>query len=294
MVKLRNEAINKEDILEYLQESSDFAFEVSVLRRLVSLGFSCEHAGTYEDPITKKTREFDIRARKCLIDEPGFKLNISLSVECKNIRDNFPLLVHCMPREESECYLDLVWASKPANYFPRYENAKRVSLEGTETPYEHRIAVGKSCDQIGRRATQAAEITGNDGDVFEKISQAINAGYDLLREAHYAADKSVDVVTVVVPVLVVPDDRIWTVWYKQTGEVEREPTKEGNIEYYLDKSWLVGDSSNEYQIRYYLSHLEIVQIQAIADMINKYTQLSAFASRSELNEIKLRVLKKRA
>lgn len=294
MAKLKNEPINKDDILEYLQESSDFAFEVSVLRSLVSLGFSCEHAGTYEDPITKKTREFDIRARKRLIDESDFKLNISLSVECKNLRDNFPLLVHCMPRENSECYVDLIWASEPANLFPPYENTMRVPLDGSDSPYEVLMAVGKSCDQIGRRATQAAEITGNDGDVFEKISQAINAGYDLIKEAHYSAEKGIEVVTLVVPVLVVPNDRIWTVWYKRTGEIEREPVKEGNVEYYLNKSWLVGDSSSEYQRRYCLSHLEIVQIQGIAEMINKYTKLSALASSIKLNEQKLRTLEQRA
>lgn len=293
MAKLKDEPIDKNDILEYLQESSDFAFEVSVLKNLVSLGFSCEHAGTYEDPITKKTREFDIRARKCLIDDPDLRLNISLSVECKNLRDNFPLLVHCMPRGESECYVDLIWASEPVNYIPPYENAMRIPLDGSDSPYENLMAVGKSCDQIGRRATQAAEIIGNDGDVFEKISQAISAGYDLINEAHYAAEKGIDVVTLVVPILVVPNDRIWTVWYKRTGEIEREPIKEGNVEYYLDKSWLVGDSSYEFQRRYYLSHLEIVQIQGIAEMVNKYMKLSVLASSSTLKEQKIRTLERK-
>lgn len=293
MAKLRDKPINKEDILEYLKESSDFAFEISVLRKLVSLGFSCEHAGTYEDPITKKTREFDIRARKLLIDEPDFKVNVSLSVECKNLRDNFPLVIHCMPRKKTECYLDLIWASEPANYIPPYEKAMRVPLEVNEAPYEYRMAVGKSCDQVGRRASQAAEIIGNDSDVFEKISQAINASYDLISESHYAADKGIDVVSLVIPVFVVPDDRLWTVWYKKTGEIEREPTNEINVEYYLDKSWLVGSSSNELQRRYYLSHLEIIQVQGVADLINKYAQLPSLSSRSHLDTVKFRAVERR-
>ena len=293
MAKLKNVPINKDDILEYLELSSDFAFEVSVLRKLVSLGFVCEHAGTYEDPITRKTREFDIRARKRLIDDPDFQLNISLSVECKNLRENFPLVVHCMPREENECFVDLVWASEPENHFPKYENAMRVPLYEVDSPYEKLMAVGKSCDQVGRRDTQAAEVIGNDGDVFEKISQAINAGYDLIEEAHYAAEKNIDVVTIVVPVLVIPNERVWSVWYKRTGEIEREPTKESNIEYYLGKSWLVGDPSQEYERRYFLSHLEITQIQSLADMVSKYTQLSAFASRDKLNGHKLQELERR-
>ena len=62
MAKLKNEPISKSDILEYLESSSDFAFEVSVLKKLVALGFVCEHSGTYEDPVTGKTRELGIYA----------------------------------------------------------------------------------------------------------------------------------------------------------------------------------------------------------------------------------------
>lgn len=265
-----------------MKESSDFAFEVSVLRQLIALGFACEHAGTYEDPITKKTREYDIRARKCLIDESDFKLNISLSIECKNLKDYYPLLVHCMPRKENELYLDLIWASETEHHIGHSAHARRIRLKSNNTPYQKGAALGKSCDQIGRKATPAAEIIGGDGDVFEKISQAINAAYDLIKEAHYAAEKKLDVVTLVIPVLVVPNDRIWSVWYKETGDLESEPAKKNNIEYYLDKCWRVGDPSDELPRRYYLSYLEIVESQAISKMINKYTQLSAFTSRDAL------------
>lgn len=190
MAKLKDAPITKEDITEYLQELSDFAFEVMVLRKLTSLGFTCEHAGTYEDPITKKTREFDIRARKCLIDEEDIKLNISLSIECKNLKSNFPLVVHCMPRAENERFLDLIWASEPHSYIPHYEYAMRIPLVDDNSPYVKLDPVGKSCDQVGRRATQNAELIGSDGDVFDKISQAINAGYELIKEAHYASEKT--------------------------------------------------------------------------------------------------------
>lgn len=292
--KLKNDPITKDDIAEYLQESSDFAFEVLVLRKLTSLGFTCEHAGTYEDPITKKTREFDIRATKRLIAEPNFYLNITLSVECKNLKKNFPLVVHCMPREENERYLDLVWASEIQYHLMVYENAMRVPLKNEDSPYEKNGVVGKSCDQVGRRANQNGELISNDGDVFDKISQAINAAYDLLKKAHYAADKVLDVITLVIPVLVVPNDRIWTVCYKKTGEIEREPTIEGNVEYYLGKSWLVGDLPNEIKRRYYLSHLEIVHIDKINEMIEKYTRIPSINSSTELKTRKECVLDERA
>jgi len=33
-------------------------------KKISQLGFDCRHSGTYEDPITAKTREYDIRADK--------------------------------------------------------------------------------------------------------------------------------------------------------------------------------------------------------------------------------------
>lgn len=290
MAKLKDDPVTKNDINEYIKEYSDFSFEVKVLKKLISLGFNCDHAGTYEDPITKKTREFDIRAKKCLIDEPKFKLNICLSVECKNLRNNFPLVVHCMPRQKNECYLDLIWAYKSdsPSVIPKY--SMRVPLKDEASPYKQLDAVGKSCDQVGRRATQSGEIIGNDGDVFEKISQAINAGYDLIQKAHYEADKGIDVISIVVPVLIVPNNSVWSVWYNLQGEIEREPTQESNVEYYLNKSWLVGNSSAEYSTRYYISHLEIAQIDSIKKMIDKYTENEAISSSEKLKLLQLEVL----
>lgn len=102
MVKLLDQRIEKDDIEEYLNSYSDFSFEVKVLKNFISLGFDCEHSGTYEDPITKKTREFDIRAWKIFNINENTTFRLGIAVECKNIRKNFPLVVHCMPRTESE------------------------------------------------------------------------------------------------------------------------------------------------------------------------------------------------
>lgn len=294
MAKLRDNAITKLDITDYLNQYSDFSFEVVVLKKLISLGFDCEHAGTYEDPITKKTREFDIRAKKTIINEQKFQLNISLSVECKNLKSNFPLIVHCMPREKQECYLDLIWASKPQSYIGQYENAMRIPLEENDSPYKLLDAVGKSCDQVGRKDSHLGEVIGNDGDVFDKISQAINAAHDLVKDAHYDAENGLDVITLVIPVLVVPNEKIWSVWYTQTGEIEREPTLEKNIEYYLNKGWLIGNPMHEYQRRYYLSHLEIVQVGYLSEMVEKYITMPILNSLDELMTKKLQVIQNRS
>ena len=61
--KLKPAPVTLKDLNEYLSEStSDFSFELEVLKELRSHHLKCEHGGHYEDPVTKKSREFDIRA----------------------------------------------------------------------------------------------------------------------------------------------------------------------------------------------------------------------------------------
>lgn len=83
MAKLRDDEISLSDIEEYLKDSSDFGFEIRILKLLSGLGFTAQHGGIYQDPITNKNREFDIRAEK---EFAGKK--ISIAVECKNLRRN--------------------------------------------------------------------------------------------------------------------------------------------------------------------------------------------------------------
>ena len=46
MAKLLDRKIEKDNIEEYLNNFSDFSFEVKVLKILTSIGFDCEHLGT--------------------------------------------------------------------------------------------------------------------------------------------------------------------------------------------------------------------------------------------------------
>jgi hypothetical protein len=66
MAKLKTDEILPEDLVEYLNSYSDFSFELAVLKMLRTSDIDCEHGGYYEDPITKKSREFDIRAIKTI------------------------------------------------------------------------------------------------------------------------------------------------------------------------------------------------------------------------------------
>jgi len=270
MAKLLDQSIEKDDIEEYLNSYSDFSFEVKVLKIFTSLGFDCEHSGTYEDPITKKTREFDIRAWKLFDLNENTTFRLGMAIECKNIRKNFPLVVHCMPRTESEAYHHIVWSHMPSDdpymISPFVEFGRRVRLGTDESIYLVGEIVGKSCDQVGRRASQHGEIIGFDREVFDKISQSLNSAFDILQSSHYAGDRESTIISLILPVLV------WIVSYDIDGNITEGPKIVSRIPYYIDKSWRVGGNGKELAVWYYMSHLEIVEIDYLNELIEIHTK----------------------
>ena len=279
MAKLKDIKISAADINEYLNSYSDFSFEVKTQKELINLGFQCQHGGTYEDPITGKSREFDIRATKRFEYHPNFIYRLCLSVECKNIRANYPLILHCSPRTEKESYQDLVWSRIAEGGIARqlFDRAFPCVLKGDDSVYAIKDPVGKSCDQVGRKDDKNAELLSSDGDVFEKISQAINSSYDLIRSSHYAGDEEVTIVSNVVPVLVVPNGRLWAVWYDNSGEIVEGPMPVSAASYYIGKTWSIKGHTNTQHYR--LSHLEIVEFGSLPEFVNKQSSAEKFSSK---------------
>ncbi|NCP67948.1 hypothetical protein GW832_06605 [bacterium] len=274
MSKLSPDPITQSDIKKYLNNYSDFSFELQVLKKFTDLGFECSHGGTYEDPVTNKSREYDIRA---LLKKKFIRVH--LSIECKNLRENFPLVVHCLERKENESYNELIFTFKPETptqqigpvsmplpsvfiEFSRSIKVQQFSL------YEKKQFVAKSADQVGKR-NDNGEITSTDGEVFDKISQAINSSIDLITEAHYLdTDISPAYLTLVCPVLVIPDSSLWQAKYSDTGEQIEEPEQINHVSYYIGKEWTVGDKIHS--LNYTLSHLEIVTFSEIQNFVEKY------------------------
>ncbi len=109
MAKLKSTPITENDLNEFLASESDFAFEMTVLSLLRKIGFNSLHSGTYQDPVTKKIRQFDLRAGK---NEGDFLL--TLAGECKNLGVNFPLLITAVPRTIDEAFHEgrCMWLTK--------------------------------------------------------------------------------------------------------------------------------------------------------------------------------------
>src|SRR6266566_3437458 len=126
--------ISETDVREYLATAADFSFEMRVLEQLRGLDFQCQHGGMYRDSVTGKPRQFDIHAERSvrLVDFQNAAYRLRLAVECTNLRDTSPLLVHATRRTDAEAYHELV-VRRPANnpQLPDWPMTRRVKERGS-------------------------------------------------------------------------------------------------------------------------------------------------------------------
>lgn len=243
MAKLNSDAITQLDLVEYLDGHSDFSFEIKTLNALIGVGFICEHAGTYVDPATQLPREFDIRATL----QMG-KRFLRLAVECKNLRPNYPLLVSCLPRRAEEAFHELSYSVNPdTNPFEvpsgfvapfMIPHSKSVRLTDAGSLYPVGEPVGKSCDQVGRPSQGDGFVSGH-SDVYAKWSQALSSADYLTRLAHSdGRDRTGDVaMSLVFPLVVVPDGRLWQTVYDANGNRISDPKPIDRCSYFVNRTY---------------------------------------------------------
>jgi hypothetical protein len=139
MAKLVSDPITADDLSKYL-ETSDFQLELDVFNSLASRGMQPSHAGTYTDPVTAKDRQYDIRAEI----NHGI-CSLKLAVECKNLKENLPLLISQVPRMIDESYHEVILGrrhSHPVESGDIYRARNQI--------FHSRKPVGKSATQVGK------------------------------------------------------------------------------------------------------------------------------------------------
>lgn len=270
----KTKKINAEDINDYLESYSDFAFELKVLKFMNDQGFSCEHAGLYHDPNTNKTREFDIRATKIF-----GKRFLRFAIECKNLAEHYPLLIMCCPRRAEESFNEVIYSVNrdKINLLQTSGPYSRsmlptsicVKLSGQYSLYKAGEPVGKSCVQIGRAAdNHNNEFITGDTEVFNKWSQAVTSANELAYLAHTdGEDRTGDMaLSLVIPIVVVPDEMLWIVKYDSVGNKISEPRQVNRCSYYVNVTEIkppfpVGNPVT-------LSHIEFLNVTGLSEFIN--------------------------
>lgn len=243
--------ITKADIEEYIKSADDFALELFVYREALAKGLVASHGGTYEDPVTKKVRQFDVRVQAKVVKD----YEIALALECKNLRQSCPLLVSRIARSEAESFHDVILSWEPPSRgmgsMDIFNRSKIIKISGAASRYKPGDPVGKSTAQV--RRSPAGDLVGGDEQVYDKWSQAFASATDLVSAARYANDRNndEDAFTVVIPVIVLSDDSLWVVDYATDG-TPGEPTKATTATLYVGRDY--GDAMGS---TYTASHLEI-------------------------------------
>ena len=182
MAKLKTDPIILRDLSEYLSGQDDFRLEISVFKSFKTRNLEVLHGGTYEDPVTKLARQFDIRGS---VKKNG--LSVHLAIECKNLKESFPLLVSTLPRTDEESFHEVVF-SHPTTYQEMMgSNSDTIRLTTPNSIYKNKMPCGKSTTQVGRGLN--GDIVTGDGEIYGKWSQAVSSAYDLVSDSNNDFEK---------------------------------------------------------------------------------------------------------
>lgn len=250
--------IAAEDLRRYVETQDDFAFEREVYHKAQGLGLAAEHAGLYEDPVTGKPRQFDIRATKLFREN-----SISLSIECKSLATTYPLLVSCVPRSRTESFHEVLYDVSAKG------NSQLQVTRSEGALYREGEPVGKSMRQI--KHDSRGDLTSGD-EVFDKWMQALASAAELVTHAAHRLSEPggqrAPRGAAIIPVLVVSDDALWVADYSSNGRLKQDPFRVDDVTFYLGRSYEVAGA----HLTFTVSHLHIFTRSRVHTLLQEIAQ----------------------
>lgn len=246
------------DLRAYLETRDDFAFEREIFRHCQGFGFdSVQHAGLYDDPVTLKLRQFDVRATKI-----GGNHRVRLAIECKSISPAYPLLVSCVPRAQDEAYHDVMMTGDGGHAVVQRFGPRHSAM------YIRGEYAGKDMRQVGR--DNKGNLTGSDKDLFDKYQQAMASAADLVAQAEreHRVRRPDPTYSVILPILALPDNTLWIARYSSSGELEHDPEQVSEMTFYLGRKYPLEKGGGEYVI----SHLHVATRSMLVQLLREIGQ----------------------
>ncbi|MFY3001865.1 hypothetical protein ACOTIX_22065 [Achromobacter xylosoxidans] len=244
--KLKQDPILASDISEFMQSQDDFALELRVVKYARELQYQASHSGSYEDPVTGKARQYDLRAdfskRNCLV---------RLAIECKSLQNYFPLVVSHTPRRKEESYHELIES------LPNHIPADKVKRKGGL--YQVGDPVGRATAQVGKSSSTDAWVS-TDADTHEKWSQALASADGLVKKSPLGSVPQRHA-TVILPVLVVSDGALWSIGYDDDGLQIQQPVLVDQTEMYVGRPYMMDNRA------YRISHLHICTEMGVRNLL---------------------------
>jgi hypothetical protein len=190
-------------------------------RHIERISVELELGGTYTDPSMGKPRQFDYRCKVDKIDGSTSKLNrdsLLIAAECKNLHPSSPLVITGRMRAENEAFHTFVeWSSN---------DGSKITKIGRSRLYPPGEFVGKNFLRVKKDLKSQIKID-TQPDIYDRWSQAIHSSFDLARHAHATQTRlQCDRVrSIILPIVVVPDESLWRVSYNDDGKLADEPEK---------------------------------------------------------------------
>jgi hypothetical protein len=127
-------------------------------------------------------------------------------------------------------------------------------------------------DQIGVHSTESSRFFSNDGETYEKMTQAINSGVELVNDTHYENGGALSKFTAILPILVVPKGCLWNIAYDDDGKIEGSPEQVSHVQYYWDSPFSAGQSIAGFSdyLWFSFSHIDIVTLDQLPTFIKSY------------------------
>ena len=225
-----------------------------------------EHGGTYTDPATGKPRQFDYR---CSIVKDRQRL--SLAVECKSLSQSVGLAICGVERQKNEAFHDLIGSNKSNSGLARTMPACHSGTcrsDWNSSFYPTDKFVGKSLVRIQQDKNKLGRTA--DADIYDKWSQALASAKDLV-EAGCSWSQTLPhqekVYTAILPVVVVPDDRLWTVTYDENGTIAFDPAPAKDCQFFVGRSIEVGDAPQRHQFTF--SHVHFFTLGGLRSFMSE-------------------------
>lgn len=256
--------ITPSEIQDVVQREDDFGHEMRVggilknvqapestfIKARVS---RLDHGGTYIDPATSKTRQFDYRCRISKGIEGLDK--ILLAIECKNLNPDLPLVVCGRERTEKEAY---------HLYISRNENShvSILKVEGASSLYKPSDFVGKSLLRLKFKEKKLC--SDGDSEIYDKWSQALASCRDLAIEfanADSTTERKGN--AFLMPIVVVPNNSLWTVSYNNDGTIQDSPKSVDLCDFYVDHKLPAS-------FPFVLTHIQFATLTGLSTMLAQY------------------------
>jgi hypothetical protein len=168
--------ITPENVRKAVSDEDDFSHEMKVAALLAKLpAYDVSHGGTYTDSVTHKPRQYDFRVS--IEKDEG---RVSLTIECKNLNAQSPLVICGRPREANESFHDLIH-SRIGTFETAAGKASGLSsvtlrARDRDSLYPINGFAGKSLLRLKSGSNALCRVS--DDDVYDKWSQALSSAVD--------------------------------------------------------------------------------------------------------------------